>query len=253
MKIFKKLVVLSALIALLFGIIAYLPNEKSISAKESYTVDFGYNDVLEGIKHKFGTLKNGSTLCMYNGQSMAILNPAYDIVVTKGDPDIVSSTLGTNSNYITATKVGEASVDLLLNPEDENMKVSFKLKVVDDSILEEFAENISFSDATIKLKYKNDVLTGKVSIKFANSSKSAMSIKLLNMCARNNDSKFQKLSAGKSKTIKATFKEIEQNEHFDRYYPLTEKEIKNLAKGKTVKAGEFNFETVIKYKDVYIF
>ena len=73
------------------------------------------------------------------------------------------------------------------------------------------------------------------------------------MCARDNDTKFQKISAGKTKTIKATFKEIEQNEVFDRYYQLTSKEIAKLAKGKTVTPADCQYECIIKYKGVYIY
>ena len=100
-----------ATIALGIGTAAFLPNVTKASAKSGLTVGFGWYDAPENIKHKFGELKDGTTLYMYEGQYISILEPACDIVVTKGDPDTIESSIGTHNNYFSVQKTGEVSVD----------------------------------------------------------------------------------------------------------------------------------------------
>ena len=224
---FKKGILLSLLLVLLIPSIGISAKSK----KKTFSVDVGQMYYYEDNHyfHKYGSLKSGDTLYMYEGQKLYIKGNLTNILVNEEDSEYIDINdkyldegyfcIEVSNNYNILEKIDKAVYDTNWTFQlDKSKSITLNIKVISEdycSMLKNLINIIDRQDSG----FIDETLYAITSTTFTNKTLSKAYVKVINVPYAKEDTKYYKINALSNKTITANMSGID-NEYIELDYVI---------------------------------
>lgn len=211
---FKKGILLSLLLVLLIPSIGISAKSK----KKTFSVDVGqmYYDEGNHYFHKYGSLKSGDTLYMYEGQQLYIKGNLTNILVNEEDSEYIDINdkyldegyFCIETNYM-LEEIDKPAYDTNLTFQlDKSKSITLNIKVISEDYCSMLKNLISVIDRQDS-GFINEILYALTSTTFTNKTLSKVYVKVINVPYAKEDTKYYKINALSNKTITANMSGID--------------------------------------------